>query len=329
MASPDIFILGAGMVGLCLADACQRRNLNVLVCDPDRIEHSASWAAAGMLAPVAEWLDHGNGDIELLDGWIDASEVWADISDRLGDEIGYSAGPSLCLVTGPDTASGLRPDLLRVPDKVPEGLRTHEFCAFELPCDGQVDNRRAISVLRRSLQDRGVIFDTAFDPAPGAWVLQAIGWKADDVAPVKGQALSIQRRDNHPETVVRFPGGYIVPKADRTLVGATSEPGVNNLSVEDETIEKLRQRAVHFWPSVSDGAEIERWAGIRPRALGGRPVIRSLARRRLQIGGHHRNGILLAPFTAECVAARICGETLPVAAEHVFDLDTTIEDLGV
>ena len=50
----EIVIIGAGVIGLAIAFELVRRNRSVLVLERDRVGAGATWASAGMLAPVSE-----------------------------------------------------------------------------------------------------------------------------------------------------------------------------------------------------------------------------------------------------------------------------------
>jgi glycine oxidase len=52
---------------------------------------------------------------------------------------------------------------------------------------------------------------------------------------------------------------------------------------------------------------VESWAGLRPGSADGLPTIAQTAGRRFLAAGHFRNGILLAPGTAEAIADLVCG----------------------
>jgi len=105
--------------------------------------------------------------------------------------------------------------------------------------------------------------------------------------------------------VIYTPRGYIVPRADgRVLFGATVENKGFDKTVTAEAAEKLRRNAEQISPTFS-GLEIsDSWAGLRPASLDGFPIIGELsdAKGLIIATGHFRNGILLAPITAEIVA---------------------------
>lgn len=321
MAKPvDILIEGAGIIGLSAAEALSRRGFSVAVTDLSLDPVSASWAAAGMLAPLAEWLEHGEGAVEELAGLLAARAVWDAFSARLesetGESIGFDPGPSIFL----GSVSGV-PDCYRElvsrlpPDAMRARLGTDIAAPHLIHCDGQVDNRLALRALSSLLRARGVHFT---DVSPEArFVIAAKGWRSEGVEPVKGEAIALAPHPSHPDRVVRFPGGYIVPKADRTIIGATSVPGQRDFNVAPDAPERLRAKASEVWPGVGEGELIETWAGLRPRPVAGRPFVSRLSETRFSTGGHFRNGILLAPFTAETLAAMICGEPAPEGADLI------------
>ena len=53
-ASAEIVIVGAGVIGLAIAFELTRRGKSVLVLEKERVGGGATWASAGMLAPVSE-----------------------------------------------------------------------------------------------------------------------------------------------------------------------------------------------------------------------------------------------------------------------------------
>ena len=84
------------------------------------------------------------------------------------------------------------------------------------------------------------------------------------------------------------------------------EPATTNNRMElSAAIEALRAAARRAIPSVADCPEMERWAGLRPATPDGAPIIGRDARgpENLYFAvGHYRNGVLLAPETAELLA---------------------------
>jgi glycine/D-amino acid oxidase-like deaminating enzyme len=101
-----------------------------------------------------------------------------------------------------------------------------------------------------------------------------------------------------------------VPRLDgRILAGATVEDVGFDKSVTASGVDFLRDNAVEIAPSLINLAPEESWAGLRPFAADGLPVLGAFPEiENLFVAtAHYRNGILLAPKTAEILADRIVG----------------------
>ena len=74
--------------------------------------------------------------------------------------------------------------------------------------------------------------------------------------------------------VVYSPRGYVVPRRDgRLLAGSTTERAGFDASVTDEGVRRIRSNAAEIAPAVASLALEESWAGLRPRASDGLPLI--------------------------------------------------------
>jgi glycine oxidase len=139
------------------------------------------------------------------------------------------------------------------------------------------------------------------------------------VRPVKGQTLRLADPSGPGllERVVRFEGGYLVPRGDgRYVLGATvEERGFDTTMTAGGAYELLRD-ASELVPGVLELEISELVAGLRPGTpdnapvLGAAPGVEGL----VWATGHYRNGILLTPVTADLVAAELAGE----GRDHVF-----------
>ncbi len=150
--------------------------------------------------------------------------------------------------------------------------------------------------------------------AAGAWSGELAGLPAYArvaVRPVKGQILRL-RDPAGPgllERVVRFEGGYLVPRGDgRYVLGATvEERGFEERPTVGGVYELLRD-AHELVPGVLELQIEELSVGFRPSTPDNTPVIGPGAVEGLVWAtGHHRNGILLAPLTAELIAEALVG----------------------
>ncbi|HXC45998.1 MAG TPA: FAD-dependent oxidoreductase, partial [Solirubrobacteraceae bacterium] len=153
--------------------------------------------------------------------------------------------------------------------------------------------------------------------AMGAWsgVLAGLPDGAGvPVRPVKGQIVRL-RDPAGPgllQRVVRFEGGYLVPRGDgRYVLGATMEErGFEPRATAGGVYEMLRD-GHELVPGIEELRIEELSVGYRPGTPDNTPIVGAGAIEGLTWAtGHHRNGILLAPLTAELVIRSLRGETI-------------------
>ena len=109
---------------------------------------------------------------------------------------------------------------------------------------------------------------------------------------------------------MRFEGGYLVPRADgRYALGATVEEQGFELSPTAGGVYELLRDASELVPGIDELRIEELSVGLRPCTPDNAPAIgRGALEGLVWATGHHRNGILLAPLTAELVPATLTGE---------------------
>lgn len=146
--------------------------------------------------------------------------------------------------------------------------------------------------------------------AAGAWSrgVEGLAPAAPPVRPLKGQMLALRMAAPLAlRLVVRSPEAYLVPKADgRLVVGATSEEQGFDTRVTAGGLYRLLEGAVRVVPAVEELELAETWAGLRPASRDHAPILgRSAHPGVVYATGHYRHGILLAPVTADEVAADV------------------------
>jgi glycine oxidase len=142
--------------------------------------------------------------------------------------------------------------------------------------------------------------------AGGAWSAALPGLPDGagvNIRPVKGQILRL-RDPAGPgllEGVVRFEGGYLVPRGDgRYVLGATVEERGFEPNATAGGVYELLRDAHELVPGISELQIEELGVGYRPGTPDNVPIVgRGQLDGLLWATGHHRNGILLAPLTAE------------------------------
>ena len=154
--------------------------------------------------------------------------------------------------------------------------------------------------------------------AAGVWSSQLGGIPEEamvPIRPVKGQTLQMHDPSGPGllTRVLRMSPGYIVPRGDgRYVLGATMEERGFDTTITAGAIFDLLRDAIELVPGIDEWVIDELVAGLRPGTPDNAPVVGPGALRGLQWAtGHYRHGVLLAPITAELVAAALSGEALP------------------
>ncbi len=88
MIAPDVVVAGGGVIGLSIAWQAATKGLSVIVAD-NQPARGASWAAAGMLAPVTEV---HYGEERLLQLNLDSHARYPEWAEELNDASGRDCG---------------------------------------------------------------------------------------------------------------------------------------------------------------------------------------------------------------------------------------------
>jgi glycine oxidase len=141
------------------------------------------------------------------------------------------------------------------------------------------------------------------------------------VRPVKGQIVRLHVDPADPPLraavrgLVHGRSVYLVPREGPELVvGATMEEQGFDTTVTAGAVDELLHAAIELVPALREAAVVELHAGLRPGTPDNAPIIgRSPSDPRVVLAtGHHRNGILLAPVTADAVAELLAGRPAPL-----------------
>jgi glycine oxidase len=108
---------------------------------------------------------------------------------------------------------------------------------------------------------------------------------------------------------------YLVPRDDGELVlGATQYEAGFDATVTARGVRELLENAERVFPAVAEYELVETAAGLRAASADNLPYVGALSDGVLAATGHHRNGLLLAPVTADAVVALLTGAEPPAAA---------------
>lgn len=154
--------------------------------------------------------------------------------------------------------------------------------------------------------------------ASGSWSGDA-AWLPPEarppVRPVKGQVVALRGPAERPvcERIVATERVYVVPRGDgRVVLGATVEERGFDVAVTAGGVYELLREAYRVLPEIAELELAQAVAGLRPGTPDNAPIIGRGALDGLVLAtGHYRNGILLAPVTADAVAALVADEAPP------------------
>jgi glycine oxidase len=209
--------------------------------------------------------------------------------------------------------------------------------ALRFPDDHQVNNRQLMTALAAAARETGVAFWTNTEAtaleitngqvfgvettkkniAANTVIIAAGSWSSllrtrdnaevmdVSVEPIRGQMLALEMPAPALQHVVYSSSGYLVPRLNgQVIVGSTTETVGYDKRVTAEGMTSIIARATEIAPSLSQQAVLEIWAGLRPKAKDDWPILGrdEQIRGLVYATGHYRNGILLAPITAQVIS---------------------------
>lgn len=348
---PDVVVAGAGLAGLTCALACARRGLTVTVIAGSQ-RGAASSASAGVLGPSIGRGPKGGRIGRFMFAARDRYPSFLDeLHELTGVRVSASSGaleiafnethfaelraragslPSTTVLAADDVA---RMDSALLPAA---GALYH-------PLDGAVDARALLDALRAAL-DASAPITTVHDSvhaigdaastlpnvsladgrtlaapcivlATGAWTGALAGLpRPIPVRPVKGE-VALAAGGAIVRQVTFGAGGYLVPRETGTLVGATSaDAGFDDAPTSAGADELFAIASALLCNPPARDTFIDQRAGLRPMTPDGYPILGRDpgAPSLIYACGYARNGVLISPFAADCVAALVAGDEAPI-----------------
>src|SRR5579871_6175233 len=331
----DVIIVGGGIIGLSLALALRKRRASVLVVERGEPGREASHAAGGMLVDCP---------LETPAALQSVARASAQMYPEFAHELEMESGGKVdlrdfgtILFASPGDASSLGSEAQLTSAALAElepALKSEAGAVFLK--ERSVDPRALAAAAFKAAKHRGVDFSSG-DPVAGielgngrvcavvtaktsfaankvvncagAWAGQ-IGPLAFPTRPVKGQMLCLAMPARTLlKHVIRSPQAYLIPRSDgRLLVGTTVEEAGFDKRTDPDTIQGLHHAALKLVPKLRDAKILEDWAGLRPGTPDALPILGETGTPGYYVAtGHFRDGILLAPITAELMANVITG----------------------
>ncbi len=177
----------------------------------------------------------------------------------------------------------------------------------------KLDGERATGVV---LDDGSELEAKSVVVAAGSWtsLIDGLGLPAGRVIPARGQIVEVELPAPPLSHVVFGPGAYLVPRDDgRVLIGSTVEFVGYQREVTAGAVRDLLAHAIAIVPALERAALRATWSNFRPYTHDELPLLGPSKIAGLFLStGHYRNGILLAPISAEIVRSAVLGQRPPL-----------------
>ena len=322
--STDVEIVGAGVAGLCAAQAFIERGCRVrLISASHGIDDSCcSWWAGGMLAP---WCESESAEPLIFQLGLESLSYWQKHSQSI-----QQAG-SLVVALRRDRADfeqfARRTDSFARLDRTQmEAMEPDIGNRFDMGLhyaeEAHLDPRQTLLGLLESLR-QNELFSIEFDRQLSEAELASAprtGWRIDcrglaardslsDLRGVKGEMLILESREISLQRPVRMLHPrhpiYIVPRENqRFMVGATMIESDDRSLASARSVMELLSSAYGLHTGFAEAAVIEIGTDVRPAFTDNLPRLRRRGRA-VYINGLYRHGFLCAPAMAQRAVALV------------------------
>jgi len=322
MSAPDVTVMGAGVMGLCAALACQDQGAQVQVIDPGGPGAGASGGLVGALAPHVPEAWNAKKAFQ-LQALLAAPTFWQGVAAMSGIDPGYArlgrlqpagdlalaqarAAQAAILWQGQAEWAVIAARGNGWEPPAPDGFVIRDTLT------ARIAPRRAIAALAGAVTARGgrIVADAAPQGAV-IWANGQAGLRAllPPDAPAtaggeKGQA-ALLGHDARDQPQLFAEGVHIVPQADgSTAIGSTSERHWIDPTATDAALDALIARARALVPALAQAPVLARWAGVRPRWTTRAPLIGPWPGRpgHFIANGGYKIGFAIAPLAGRMLA---------------------------
>jgi glycine oxidase len=337
MSQKQVVIVGCGVVGAAIAYQLSRSSVPVKVIEArSQPGMGATGAALGVLMAACSQKPDGDlvklrlASLSLYDRLI------VDLIAETGLDIPYNRAGILSLYLVPDAGAKWLPTILaRQAQGFSLAWLDTEALRSQYPklqasrgmysgCDRAINPTKLVQALVQAAQQRGADFvfnrpvEKLTDLPKADWTVITAGLGSNPLLdfgdaplliPVGGQAIEVYLPGFDLPQVIHAVDAAgsdinIVPLGqDRYWIGATVEFDPTELP-RDANIAALLDQALQFCPIVREAKVLETWAGYRPRPRQSRSPILGFVpghQNLLVATGHYRNGILMAPISAQII----------------------------
>lgn len=133
--------------------------------------------------------------------------------------------------------------------------------------------------------------------------------------PVKGQAARMAANLDPSIPVIFMNGLYVIAHDDGSVaIGSTSEQEFDEAYSTDELLDALIVKARDLVPALRDAEVVEKWAGLRPKAIGREPMVGAWLEnpRIVALAGGFKVSFGLAHSLSEAAIGDVVGVPVPL-----------------
>jgi glycine oxidase len=350
LATPDVLVVGGGIIGLATAYFLAERGAKVQVIEAESLASGASGANAGGIWPNDQGPSHSAGFQELS---FLSRDLWGRLSLKSGFDFDWRVNGFLNVNT-----EKFRPSAAECAAKYQsEGYTVHAVdrgqiamlepqlrsgleSGLHYPSEAHVHPVKAVLSFARAIRARGgqIATGTAAQSAAVAggrvarvettagsctprFVISATGWNAawlngalPQLPPLRSVCGQLIATAPQPPLLRGNVGGKFLVLQLRTgeIVTGGNLLESENVTPDPELSAQFAAAARDLIPQLRDVEFSRSWCGRRPATPDGLPVIdRAPAIANLFLAcGHFRNGVLLAPATGKLVSEWILTDVL-------------------
>ncbi|HYV37143.1 MAG TPA: glycine oxidase ThiO [Gemmataceae bacterium] len=311
-SSPDIAIIGGGIIGLTTAYYLAREGCRVLVLDKGDLGHEASWAGAGIIPAC----DPATAKTPLDQLRAFSCQQFPSLSQELlectGIDNGYRRCGGLEFV---DLGEPGHEDEWQTEASPGVTLTNRELAEIEpgaandlgravhLADMAQVRNPRHLRAMQGACQSlgvslrpqcavhglqqdgmritglqtpEGVVHAGRFLIAAGAWseeLLDSVGWRPG-IRPIRGQIVLLKAMALRFQRILLAGSRYVVPRGDGyVVVGSTEEDVGFEKRNTAIAVKELLALACRLAPGLREATMERCWSGLRPGSPDGLPFL--------------------------------------------------------
>jgi len=330
MKNERVVIIGAGIIGCLSAVEAKKKGFDVVVIDQSKIGSGSSWAAGGILFPLMPW-EYPEKIYELCKP---ANKYYNILSKKLLQETGidsefHKSGINIVNPTNTKEISTWceqnnieiqHRTINRIPSLYlknifqirPPYLMKALAEYMNINNINFIKNKKIVNFKIQKYEIQGCISSEGetfqgekFIITAGAWTYNILNDYKEKVFPVRGQMIQYPNTSPKIKNIIYKDGFYLIPRKDGVLIaGSTLEKVGFNSDENKGNIAQLKKKAESIIPELKN-IEIENsWHGFRPGTSDNLPIIEKEKKyKNLYLNiGHHRYGITMAPYSAQCIA---------------------------